>query len=107
MFAPILWAAAAPRPDADAPMACHEMAPGDAMDHAPGHPGDHSKPAESHGPHCPLCVLFGGTAWAPPVAAVILAAVGPRPVPTEEAAPTPLRVSLPGTLRPSPRAPPL
>lgn len=100
LFAPLLWAAAAP---ADAPILCHETGSPDA----PAQPGDPAKPSADYAPHCPLCVLFGGTAWAPPTAASALVADLPRhdaaPIWRGEALPAPL----PTTLRPSPRAPPL
>jgi hypothetical protein len=102
LFAPILWAAAAPPPAVDTPIACHDPTPAGA----PSHPADHSKPTANHAPHCPLCVLFGGTAWAPPAAeAAVVAPAAQRIVAIAIRGEAPL-APLPTTLRPSPRAPP-
>jgi hypothetical protein len=98
MFAPFVWAVAAPSPDADAAPACHDIAPVDAA--------NHSKPAAGHVPHCPLCVLFGGTAWAPPIVVAVTLAVAPGHAAPVSIAPVRLSIRLPSTLRPSPRAPP-
>jgi hypothetical protein len=99
LFAPILWAVAAPE---GAPMACHDAGSADRSTL----PGDPAKPAADYAPHCPLCVLFGGTAWAPPATPASVLADLPRhdaaTVLRGDALPGPL----PATLRPSPRAPP-
>jgi len=97
LFAPIAWATVLP-PERQAAIC---QTPGD--DGAPAHPA-HSDQTD-RAAHCPLCVLFGGTAWAPsagvsfiPLAPTSIAAT---PGPVAHATP-----ALPTTLRPSPRAPP-
>jgi hypothetical protein len=102
LFAPILWAAAAPPPAVDTPIVCHDATPADA----PSHPADHSTPTANHAPHCPLCVLFGGTAWAPPATAGDVVAPVPQRAAATAVRDETLLVRLPTTLRPSPRAPP-
>jgi hypothetical protein len=98
LFVPIAWASLLPSAEA-ATVACHEATDGGA----PAHPG-HSDPGDRT-PHCPLCVLFGGTLWAPPGSAATLVGVAPAPAdaPRLTASPAP---ALPRALRPSPRAPP-
>jgi hypothetical protein len=100
LFAPIAWATLLPPPAPEAALCLS------ADDGAPGHhQAPHSGQPEHGAPHCPLCVLFGGTAWAPPADAIALALV----VPVREPAPvllTPAAPALPRALRPTPRAPP-
>jgi hypothetical protein len=102
LFAPILWAAAAPAADLETTILCHGVGPADGT--TP--PGDPATPSAEYVPHCPLCVLFGGSVWAPPTTASVMLVVAPRHTVTmamhRDAAPAPL----PTTLRPSPRAPP-
>jgi hypothetical protein len=102
LFAPILWAAAAPQVGADAAILCHDPGPADGATH----PGGPAKPSADQAPHCPLCVLFGGSAWAPPTVPLgVLADAPPRRATIAVHRETSL-VPLPTTLRPSPRAPP-
>jgi hypothetical protein len=102
LFAPILWAVAAPAAGADAAILCHDAGQVDGA----AHPGDPAKPAADHAPHCPLCVLFGGSAWAPPTVAAGVFADAPQRGTTIAVYRETVPVSLPTTLRPSPRAPP-
>lgn len=102
LYAPVAWAALMPAAGTDSAPTCHEMAP--APEHAPATPP--SGDAQGLIPHCPLCVLFGGTSWAPPANApvvIIAEARGVAAAPPVVAIPdAPRRL----TLRPSPRAPP-
>jgi hypothetical protein len=102
LFAPILWAAAAPEASLDAPILCHDTGAANGTKL----PVDPAKPSADHVPHCPLCVLFGGTAWAPPVAAADVLADAPQRSATIAVYREISLVPLPATLRPSPRAPP-
>ncbi|MEJ0070958.1 MAG: DUF2946 family protein [Pseudomonadota bacterium] len=102
MFAPILWAAATPAPAADAPIVCHDTGTVDPT----GHAGDPVKPIADHAPHCPLCVLFGGTAWAPPATASILPTVTPQSVAATALRGEALPRRAPRPASTSPRAPP-
>ncbi len=102
LFAPILWAVAAPAAGADAAILCHDAGPADGATQ----PGDPATPSADHVPHCPLCVLFGGSAWAPPTATLGVFAAPPQRGATIVVPPETSPVSLPTTLRPSPRAPP-
>lgn len=101
LFVPIAWAAASPLSD-DGLAICHYQAP----DQRPADPG--SQPGRTDGfvPHCPLCVLFGGTMWAPPVGAAIGVTVVTAVETVTPASPIERIAPLPTTLRPSPRAPP-
>lgn len=101
LFAPIAWATAASSPAAEPLPACHEPAPDE-------HPGHAQAQSNENGltPHCPLCVLFGGTLWAPPVTTVATVAMSRDVCDTRTSdLGRPVQV-LPATLRPSPRAPP-
>jgi hypothetical protein len=67
-FAPFSEIAAYRAAPADEPFICHY-----AAGEAPGRHGPPANPHERLAPHCPLCLLFGGTLWAPPGAAPELA----------------------------------
>lgn len=99
LFAPIAWAALVPAPLEPAVL-CQEPA-----DHGASHAPSHSGQPNDHAPHCPLCVLFGGTGWAPPATIPVLVADSSarESVSTAVSLPAP---ALPRTLRPTPRAPP-
>jgi hypothetical protein len=102
LFAPILWAVAAPPAGVDAPILCHDVGSADGATQ----PGDPAKPSADHVPHCPLCVLFGGTAWAPPATGLAMVAAAPRRSTTIAVRGETPSAPLPNTLRPSPRGPP-
>ena len=104
LFAPIAWAATLPTPGGTAVPLCHELAP----DVPPAPLPVHSSDSRALVPHCPLCVLFGGTAWAPPVAAdAAVGVIHPFFGRAGFAGESPLVLPPRPTLRPSPRAPPL
>lgn len=99
LFAPIAWATLLPPVDSVSAL-CAE--PADTG--APAHPASHSD-ASDRAPHCPLCVLFGGSGWAPPASAILVTAVAPARV-APAIVDTSAAPALPRTLRPTPRAPP-
>jgi hypothetical protein len=102
LLAPIGWAAFASAPgDAAAAPSCHEVMPESP---APAAPASHD--AQGLIPHCPLCVLFGGTSWAPPISAPVTIAVGAVVTTTVLAVFDTFDAPRRLTLRPSPRAPP-
>jgi hypothetical protein len=103
LFAPIAWAARFPTPGAAAVPTCHEVAPDVPPVPLPVHSGD----SQGLVPHCPMCLLFGGTAWAPPVACD--AGFGIHPSFDRASFAGESRLALPPrpSLRPSPRAPPI
>lgn len=103
LVAPIAWAAAAgPTADFAAVPICHGVTPGEQ-------PFGSQSDADHKGsliPHCPLCVLFGGTVWAPAAAVpVALINLPSRAAPTPVIR-APVPVVAPDSLRPGPRAPP-
>jgi len=100
LFTPIAWAALADQAGSAAVPSCHEMMPDQSTPTAP-----RSGDAQGLIPHCPLCVLFAGSAWAPPMDTPVIVAAADRGTAT---APPVARlcVVLRPTLRPSPRAPP-
>jgi len=103
LFAPIVWAATSATPGGAAVPLCHEVVPELPPAPLPAHSSD----SQGLVPHCPLCVLFGGTAWAPPVAGDAVVAIHPFLVRTGFAGESPLVLPPRPTLRPSSRAPPL
>jgi hypothetical protein len=98
LFAPIAWATLLPPAD---PVAAPCAEPADRGAH---HPASQSDPADLAA-HCPLCVLFGGTLWAPPVSIAALPHVAAAREPVALQA-TDTAPALPRTLRPTPRGPP-
>jgi hypothetical protein len=100
LVAPLAWATAQSKSDGFA--FCH------VLDHgtAPGLdvPADHSH--DSMVPHCPLCLVFGSSVWAPPADApeILRTALLDRGDPP--AADIELPRGEPRGLRPSPRGPP-
>ena len=102
LFVPIAWAAALPPPDPDSVPICHDPAP----DEQPAHPASHSNDPRGLIAHCPLCVLFGGTTWAPPTNAAAIIATDRSITVAVPGGADELFLSLPPRLRPNPRAPP-
>jgi hypothetical protein len=110
LVAPIAWAAALPPPPPPAPVEhCHDdAAPAEPVGHVhPGHPAHHSGDSKGLTPHCPLCVLFGGTAWAPPVGSATVVVVRTAVIAAPTIGADALALAPSPKLRPSPRAPPL
>ena len=129
MFAPIAWAALAP-PSPPPVSAAHRHDP--APDPHAAHHGSHHHPAQhsaEHGspagdpatpaghdshsddsggltPHCPLCVLFGGSAWAPLLGTAAITTTAPVVTTNRTIGAKQPTLPLPLTLRPSPRGPP-
>ena len=101
LFAPIAWATLLPPGDVPQVL-CTEPDAGTPAHH-PAAPADQT----DRGPHCPLCVLFGGTALAPPAGAPSIVDHAPASGPAPLATAALVAPALPATLRPSPRAPPL
>jgi hypothetical protein len=101
MFAPLAWVASHPGAVYDADSFCQGRTAGDVHS-GPAPTG----PAGDFATHCPLCLVFGGTIWAPPSEPPAAALFAP---PTNAAATSPIdrpQRAASAHFRPNPRAPP-